>query len=894
MDLTPNQKSYLPIKYKVILGFSISIAALLVAAIIIYRSFVPLLDSINVLSRPDRELNLLNKVLIEISELEIKNLSYINDHRSGSIPDLLESNQYILKLLDSLKRTPSLPQPIVPRVDSIQTLLRKIPENVKDLLVLEARADSVMLSGKTQKIVENRLDALQAEVDDYKERVEQYQTEVKEQIATDTLSQDEKWELKKEAINDADSLSGKEKRQLKKEARKEIGKKGFLKKIFSKKEEAPTESSPPPIYTRELDNETVDEKLNEELTYINSILAKDQQERAEIISVNVDKQKEVLEHNRIIIQYIRYLVADLEKKAEQDSKVERQEASNIAQNTSLGILALALFSSLMAIVLTSLIFSDITRSKALQKQIEASKNKAENTAATKEKFLNNMSHEIRTPLHAIQGYTELMLKQPQNTAQQESLEAIQGSTRHLLRLVNDILELSKIEAQKLVLEEAEFSVRELIESVHAVLKAEASLKQIAFTYHVDPEAEVLLIGDAFRLTQVLYNLVGNAIKFTDEGSVHLHTEIIRENDQKVVLVIDIADTGIGMSEAEMKKLFRRFQQADTSISRRYGGSGLGLDISREIIKAMKGKITLKSKVGEGTVFNLRIPLQESHRQLVASPPTESLAPALYQFVHPAHVLVIDDDSLNLKLCGMMLRNFNLVPHLLSQPQKALALIQQEKFDLILVDMRMPELAGTDIIRQVRSLEDQTLAQTPILVVSANIFIEDTRKYIQAGANDTLHKPFREEELFQKIQHYLKDNPHTLSNSHSNMAKSNPSSGSSSAGQPYNLEEIKQYCMGDEGLFEEVVEEFLKESKANLLSLNSYVEQQNWLELRELVHQMYARFAQFKIHQVAKTLRQMEQIIDRKGDTTPIPALAKQVITQAQIILPQIKAEVLGN
>jgi len=381
--------------------------------------------------------------------------------------------------------------------------------------------------------------------------------------------------------------------------------------------------------------------------------------------------------------------------------------------------------------------------KRVEEEMHRSKQLAEESAKSKEDFVANMSHELRTPLGAILGFAELLKKTKLNTEQREYLEAIQGSGNNLLGIINDILDLSKLDAGRLTTEDVPFSLPELMHSLQIMFAVKAAEKGLDFKVYTSPSITYHLSGDSMRLTQILVNLIGNAIKFTHKGKVTVFCDVQQEDKHTIWLDFSIADTGIGVPKEKVEKIFERFSQADTDTTRKYGGTGLGLSITRQLIELLDGSISMQSVEGKGTTFSFSLPFKKVSGQPFLSEVTEST----FDLDTSKTVLVVEDNFMNQKLTSIILQNNGLPYHLAENGQEAIEFLKSKQADVILMDLQMPVMDGYQATCAIR---DELKLATPIIAMTAHALAGEKEKCFQLGVNDYLPKPFTERELLQKL------------------------------------------------------------------------------------------------------------------------------------------------
>ncbi|GAB3538470.1 hypothetical protein GCM10027443_33480 [Pontibacter brevis] len=393
---------------------------------------------------------------------------------------------------------------------------------------------------------------------------------------------------------------------------------------------------------------------------------------------------------------------------------------------------------------------DVTVSKEVESKLLADKEKAEETTKVKSEFVSLMSHEIRTPLNAIMGLTYLLL-QEENIAQQhkENLQSIHFSSQNMLALINNTLDFSRIEAGKIEIEKVNFQLTDLLKKIHRSLSIRAAEKQLKFNLCIDENTPAEVAGDPARLTQVLNNLMSNAIKFTDAGSVTLSVDVVYQSNDDWVLEFSVTDTGVGIPEDRQQQIFESFVQASAATHRQYGGTGLGLAITKKIVELQKGSIHLTSKQGEGSVFSVRLRFLKPDLSLDTLKMTGP-AEKPFSSLKDAKVLVIDDNAINNMVASKLLVSWQAEVETAGDGCAALEKIKSKPYDLVLMDLHMPVMNGFDAIAEIRKL-GYTM---PIIALTANASENEKKRILSLGGNDYLTKPFVPQELHDKMQEYL--------------------------------------------------------------------------------------------------------------------------------------------
>ncbi len=386
-------------------------------------------------------------------------------------------------------------------------------------------------------------------------------------------------------------------------------------------------------------------------------------------------------------------------------------------------------------------------------QIMRAKKKAEHTALIKAKFLSTMSHEIRTPMNAVIGLSNILLQEKPRLDQIENLDTLKFSADLLLSLINDILDFSKIEAGKITLESNDFDLHTLTNNIRNSIKSTAEEKNLEFKTSIDPAVPVMVKGDQVRLSQILTNLTGNAIKFTSEGKVLIKLQLISKTEENVTVRFSVKDTGIGISESKFEKIFLSFSQADTDTTRKFGGTGLGLSITKKLLDLQGSNINLESELGKGSNFFFDLTFQTASKEQAAM--EKEIPIDSFESFEGSKILLVEDNKINVLVAKKFLNKWNLNIDTAENGEIALEMVQNTDYKLVLMDLEMPVMDGYTATQKIRELKPAKYKKLPIIALSASAISDFRTKAFKVGMNEFVTKPFNPSELHNAISRSLK-------------------------------------------------------------------------------------------------------------------------------------------
>ena len=437
---------------------------------------------------------------------------------------------------------------------------------------------------------------------------------------------------------------------------------------------------------------------------------------------------------------------------EEPTNQEKSESFNVITNgLSIAIIAILSLLTLSLYKNNNLRAKANTLLKDKNTELLLAKEKAEKASLAKAQFLSTITHELRTPLYAVTGLTHLLMEENPKEHQREHLESLKFSGEFLLSLINNILDLNKLEAKKVEIEKISFHLKKRINDVLIALKKSANDKQTTLRVDYDDSIPESLSGDPVKLSQVLINLIGNSVKFTQNGEVVIRVRKIDQYNNSIKLNFEIQDNGVGISKKKQKSIFETFSQGSLQINRKFGGTGLGLSIVKNLLELMNSKIQLESKLGEGSKFWFNLDLDISDEKVSQQTKTDKKKVIDLQYLVGKNVLVVEDDKINQMITKKILEKNKMVCQVADNGTDAVALVKENDFDIVLMDIHMPGISGIEATQKIRGFNKEL----PVIALTAVTIDENLDEFFRVGFNEIIPKPFKPEEFFEKIHNTLK-------------------------------------------------------------------------------------------------------------------------------------------
>ncbi|MDP2336987.1 MAG: ATP-binding protein [Bacteroidota bacterium] len=583
--------------------------------------------------------------------------------------------------------------------------------------------------------------------------------------------------------------------------------KGFFKRIFSKKD---TTTRQPVIINKAKEKEI----LKKEIAGIEQQIT-NQTKRLQT------KEMVLLEQNIQLTKTLNQHITSLENSEQKRLETKTQEADSLAAQTYRRMAIFTIAAVILLIIILILFFRNLRKNRTYQQVLRKAKAEAENLAKAKEMFVATVSHEMRTPVNAIYGLTEQMLQKTNSDETTADLKVVQKSAEHLIALVNDTLDFSKIESQKLKIEQIDFLPDEIITEVHTLHKDSAQKKGLELIFNNNTDKNLVLQGDPIRLKQILINLITNAIKFTNQGQITLIVSGEETSEQNYLLHIEVSDTGIGISKEDLHLIFDEFVQLNTDLTQKQRGAGLGLSIVKKLVLLQNGKIDVDSSFGKGTRFTLQIPYQKGNPDNMKKQSVEQLQ--IPSWFRKLHFLIVDDEEFNLYLIKNILKKWGVSFTEANNGQEAVELVVKNSYDLVLMDIQMPVMDGFEATRLIL----QHCPSSKIIALTATSKPADIQKIEMTGIHAYLLKPFAESALLNTILKLLPEK-----NEKSNQETIEKET-------TIDLDELERISGGDTAFFNEMLRIFIRSSEETLVRFQQNFQSADWSAITETAHKLAA-------------------------------------------------------
>jgi len=556
------------------------------------------------------------------------------------------------------------------------------------------------------------------------------------------------------------------------------------------------------------------------------------------------KEQKLLDENRIISDQLRSILISVEQDFSQKVYHEMRESQSSLRATIENIAWIGAVTLFILIIFAWIIVRDLTINQNYRKKLEVLNHENEELLRTKSMLMATVTHDLQTPLGSIIGFHELLKNSGVTGKQSQYLNNINESANYILKLVNDLLDFSKLENNRISIEKTSFNIKNLIENTCKTLEPMAENKGIELNYDISDELNGNYISDPYRIKQVLTNLISNAIKFTPEGSVEVISKI--EDNH---IHIAVLDTGIGISREKHGDVFKEFTQAHSGIEKKFGGTGLGLTISKRILELLDGEIILESEEGQGSIFTIVIPCIPSGSNFSDEEETENKETAhLYPALNGKKILIIDDDKMQLALMKELLLNYPVMVRTEINAAAVISLLENETFDIVLTDIQMPTVDGFELVRQIRSSANEVIATLPVIALSGKRNLTST-DFTDNGFNGHHPKPVQIEQLLNLISHFFGGETVIIAEIKTEETEEKPL---------FNLRSLSQFTYNDPESLKTILNTFKDSVTENCIALIKAIKNKDAQQLAEVAHKMIPMLKQMEVHSIVELLVPLEE------------------------------------
>ncbi|HEU4495936.1 MAG TPA: ATP-binding protein [Flavobacterium sp.] len=586
------------------------------------------------------------------------------------------------------------------------------------------------------------------------------------------------------------------------------------------------------------------------------------------------KEQKMLDENRIISDQLRIVLSSLEKQILQKSYAKINESKASIDNTIKTIAWVGAITFCILIFFAYIIVRDLTISQDYRNQLESLNAEKEDLLRSKTMLLATVTHDIQTPLGSIIGFSDLLRNTAINLKQRQYLDNIKHSSNYILKLVNDLVDFSKLENGRIKIDKVSFNFKDLVESTCKTLEPNAENKNIELSWHIEDSLDDNFISDPYRLKQILTNLISNAIKFTQEGSVEVMARIEGRN-----IAVAVIDTGIGIAENKQKAVFKEFTQAHPGIEQKYGGTGLGLTIAKKMLRLLDGTIRLDSQENQGSIFTITVPAIKSNiRNTIESPVA---ADSEFGFLIDKRILIVDDDAMQLSLMKEIFLNYPVHVTTLVDAAKARSLLEHEHFDLVLSDIQMPNIDGFELVRIIRNNNSPKVASIPVIALSGkrNLNPED---FTSRGFTAFHPKPLRLGELLFLMESIFKGKPIDVSVQVADARKKE---------KLFDLNSLNKFAQDDPESLKLIINTFIASVRQNTEDLKKAATAMDELKMAEIAHKMIPMLKQMEVYTISDLLEPIEDLT-LKFDNAEMQKYIQSISERLEKLVEELEKQII--
>lgn len=825
-------------KLKVITGYTLLFVISIIAIIFIYRQITQLAPEDPGLSNPAQKLFITGNTITGLYEAEALSNAFIQTNSETSFKKYLQVMDQVSENIDSLSSLTTTPEQSA-RIDSIDQLLKEKTQNLQELIETKKSLSPDNFYNKLLTNIKANRDSIQEQLN-----------------------------IRKRVVTTLDSTFVKPEK-----------KKGFWNSLFKSKRDSSLQVT--------VSHHTIVDSINSQTpgnntdSVVNILKAtwEDIQQETNDINKKINlREYRIIAQSAHITEQLRRILSEYEQEEMSSSLYKIKQREEVVDTTTQVIAWIAVAALILIVLFCYFVLKDLSRSQRYRKELEAAQKYTDELLKSREKLMLTVTHDIKSPLGSIMGYIELLTNTPTDGRQQYFLKNMKGSSEHILNLVTNLLDFSKLESNKMSVEEVIYNPLRLFTEINDCFIPLAKDKRLELNCKIDQSLDCSCKGDVLRIRQILVNLISNAIKYTDKGSISLTATTSTTNKE---MILKVRDTGYGMSEEEQELIFKEFTRLASASQ--IEGTGLGLTITLKLIQLLNGKISLESTKGKGSCFTVILPL----KQMAGDPEI----PEKQNFPPPAplpnygkvKVLLVDDDPLQLEMTSGLLQNNGFETECTTSPESVLEKLRTGSYNLVFSDIQMPVMDGFELVKQIRSLPVQFAKTIPVIALSANAEKKES-DYLEAGFSAYLSKPFTGEQLFRIITRVTGKDIREISPTPSRREEE-----STYEREGYTLRNIMLFADNDKTVANRILQSFISETNRHLELLESNLTQEQWPEIIKLAHKMLPTFRQLETKKIIGILEQIERTKEPAGSETELAAKSKEVIGDIRALIAKIEA-----
>lgn len=773
----------------------------------VYGQVVAISENTKVGNLNNQKLFLISEAATNLFTIEGISRDIIQNQNTQELPRLKAQIDTVSAIIDSLK-TVSDDLFITQELDSVNLLLEQKAKNIEELLELRRRGTTDSYYAKVISRLQ-KIDDL-FEEDNYEEQLKDFDPATRNAII------------------------------------------GFIR--FSEQE-----------YANRLTERSADSLVNSLKQVLSELEA---QERRMMFTIN-EKENELLENDRNISAQLRKLRTEIEQDEIRKSVAQVSQSQAMLQRTSFIIGVIGITAILTILVFIILIQRDTNRSQKYRQELETSKNLAESLLKSRNQIMAAVTHDLRSPLNSVIGYADLLQNSNLNNKQLHYLGHLRNSSNYILRLVNDLLDLSKLESGKISMEHLPFRFKNILDESLQNTIPQPDAKQLQITISVGKKLDNPIVSDPFRLQQILTNLLSNAYKFTSKGSISIEADLRKINNNPNTLHVKICDTGIGIAPENQKHIFDEFAQADENIEKQFGGYGLGLSITKRLTQLLGGSIYVESQLGKGTCFIFHFPVTSAEKNSISA--FENSAPIPTHLSHK-HVLIVDDDATQRSLTADIVAQTKAKITTAASTDEALEKLKNHRFELILTDIQMPGEDGFLLLKHIK--KNPKTKSVPVIAISGKTDVT-AADYLDHGFSASLLKPYKNQDLILLLEKFLNT---TITISEEVNSQSLPET------KNFKLHSLSQFTQGDLSSLKAILKTFKNSTEESLKELNELAKHQDIEGLSRISHRMLPMFRQLEMHTIV-----LEELENQKISPEDVVERINDFVLHLQDTLAEIDA-----